>query len=57
MLGLRTTDRDNGISLEDPATAVDSPAAADGALLPRTSGVEGGTCNLTTTADAVMGGR
>ena len=32
MLGLRTTDRHNGISLEDPATAVDTVAAVDRAL-------------------------
>ena len=32
VLSLRTTDRHNGISLEDPATAVDTLAAVDGAL-------------------------
>jgi acyl-homoserine-lactone acylase len=53
VLGLRTTDRDNGLSLEDPATAVDSPLRLT-VPCAATSGVEGGACNLATTADAVM---
>ena len=54
VLGLRTTDRHNGISLEDPATAVDTPLRLT-VPCSATGGTEGSTCNLATTADAVMG--
>jgi acyl-homoserine-lactone acylase len=54
VLGLRTTDRHNGISLEDPATAVDSPLRLT-VPCTETGGAEGSACNLATTADAVMG--
>jgi acyl-homoserine-lactone acylase len=53
VLPLRTTDRDNGISLEDPATAADTPLRLT-VPCSATGGVEGAACNLTTTADAVM---
>jgi hypothetical protein len=53
VLGLRITDRDNGISLEDPATVIDTPFALR-VPCSTTPGPEGGTCNLATTADAVM---
>jgi hypothetical protein len=53
VLPLRTTDRDNGISLEDPATATDTPLRLT-VPCTATGGVEGGACNLATTADAVM---
>jgi hypothetical protein len=54
VLGLRTTDRHNGVSLEDPATAADAPLRL---TIPcaATGGPEGSTCSLATTADAVMG--
>jgi acyl-homoserine-lactone acylase len=54
VLGLRTTDRHNGISLEDPATAVDAPLRLTIPCV-ATGGPEGSTCSLATTADAVMG--
>ena len=55
VLALRITDRENGDELEYPATASDvtlsfsTPCAA-------TAGPEGGTCSLSTTADAVLPG-
>jgi secretory lipase len=55
VLGLRVTDRYNGATLNDPATVTDTPLSF---ALPcsATTGPEGGSCNLTTTADAVMSG-
>ena len=53
VLELRTTDRHNGISLEDHATVVDTPLRVTVPCSP-TGGPEGGACNIATTADAVM---
>jgi acyl-homoserine-lactone acylase len=52
VLDLRTTDHNNGISLEDPATAMDTPLRL---TIPctATGGTEGSNCNIVTTADAV----
>ena len=53
VLGLRITDRYNGELLDDPATGTDAsiPIAVP---CSSTTGPEGATCNLTTTADAVI---
>ena len=55
VLGLRITDRHNGESSAIPATAQDTPFAFNFACS-ATAGDEGGTCNVATTADAVMSG-
>jgi subtilase family protein len=55
VLMLRTTDRFNGELLEDPATAADTPLAVT-VPCSSTPGPEGGDCNVSTTADAVMAG-
>jgi hypothetical protein len=55
LLNLRITDRYNGELLEDPATTSDTPFAVT-VPCAATTGPEGGTCSISTTADAVMGG-
>jgi hypothetical protein len=55
VLGLRITDRFNGVSQAIPATAEDSPVAFN-FTCSATGGSPGGTCNVGTTADAVVGG-
>jgi hypothetical protein len=55
VLGLRITDRYNGATLNDPATVTDTPLSF-AVPCAATTGPEGGSCNLTTTADAVMSG-
>jgi acyl-homoserine-lactone acylase len=52
VLQLRITDRDNGLAREDPATLTDAPLKVT-VPCSATSGSEGGTCNIATTADAV----
>jgi hypothetical protein len=53
VLGLRITDRYNTPFLDDPATVMDAPLSF-AVPCSATTGPEGGTCNLATTADAVM---
>jgi hypothetical protein len=53
VLGLRITDLFNGEFLDDPATGTDA-AVAIAVPCSSTAGPEGATCNLSTTADAVM---
>ena len=53
VLGLRITDRYNGIQLEGPATMINTPLSFAVPCSP-TAGPEGSTCNLNTTADALM---
>jgi uncharacterized protein len=53
LLGLRITDRYNGDALAYPATADDTPFGFTVGCS-ATTGPEGGTCNVATTADAVM---
>jgi lipase/uncharacterized protein/lipase (class 2) len=53
VLGLRITDRYNGDSLDYPATLTDTPFAFN-VPCSATTGPAGGSCSLTTTADAVM---
>jgi hypothetical protein len=55
VLTLRVTDRLNGAAEVSPATATDVPLRFAIGCTP-TAGTEGGACNLTTTADAVMSG-
>jgi hypothetical protein len=55
VLTLRITDRFNGELLEDPATTVSTPVAVT-VPCSATPGPEGGDCNVSTTADAVVGG-
>ena len=55
VLTLRVTDRFNGEFLEDPATTVNTPLAVT-VPCSATPGPEGGSCSITTTADAVMAG-
>ena len=55
LLTLRITDRYNGDLLEDPATTSDTPFAVT-VPCAATTGPEGATCSVSTTADAVMGG-
>ena len=52
--GIRITDRNNGPAADIPATVIDSTFAFNMACA-ATGGAEGGTCNATTTVDAVMG--
>jgi hypothetical protein len=55
VLGLRITDRLNGTALDDPATATNlSLPFTIGCTT--TSGPEGGTCNVATTANALSSG-
>ena len=56
LLTLRITDRYNGDLLEDPATTSDTPFAVT-VPCAATTGPEGGTCSISTTADAVMARR
>jgi endoglycosylceramidase len=49
---LRITDRLNGTALSDPATAADSVLGFTASCSP-TSGSEGGTCSVATSADAI----
>ena len=56
VLVLRTTDRLNGNSLTDPATASDVPFSIPVPCMPNTDATVGSSCNLTTTADAVLAG-
>jgi hypothetical protein len=53
VLGLRTTDRLNGQFEDYPGTASDATLAFNVSCA-STVGPEGGTCNVTTTADAVL---
>jgi hypothetical protein len=55
VLMLRMTDRFNGELLEDPATTADTPLALT-VPCASTPGPEGGDCNISTTADAVLSG-
>jgi hypothetical protein len=55
VLGLRTTDRNNGADLDTPATASDSALAFNVSCSP-TAGPEGGACNVMTSADSVADG-
>jgi hypothetical protein len=52
VLGLRITDRYNGVALATPGTADDTPLAFNFACSATGTSV-GGTCNVATTADAV----
>jgi uncharacterized protein len=54
VFGVRITDRNNGPAADIPATVIDSTFAFN---MPcsATGGSEGGTCNTTTTVDAVTG--
>ena len=55
VLGLRVTDRYNGDALDYPGTVTDTPFSFN-VPCASTTGSEGGACNVSTTADAVMGG-
>jgi predicted acyl esterase len=55
VFGIRITDRNNSPAADTPATGIDSTFAFNMACS-ATSGSEGGTCNATTTVDAVTGG-
>ena len=54
VFGIRITDRNNGPAADIPATVTDSTFAFNMACS-ATGGSEGGTCNATTTVDAVTG--
>ena len=56
LLTLRMTDRWNGASLTDPATATDLPFSVPVPCIPNADATMGSSCNLTTTADAVLAG-
>jgi hypothetical protein len=56
VLELRMTDRLNGASLTDPATATDVPFSIPVPCMPNSDAAVGSSCNLTTTADAVLAG-
>jgi hypothetical protein len=56
LLPIRTTDRWNGTSLTDPATAQDTPLSVPVPCTPNGDATVGSSCNLTTTADAVLPG-
>jgi hypothetical protein len=53
VLGLRMTDRLNEVPHKVPATVMDTPLSFS-VPCASTAGGEGGTCSLTTTADAVL---
>jgi hypothetical protein len=53
VLGLRVTDRYNGEFLDDPATITDASIPVP-VSCSSTGGPEGATCNLATSADAVI---
>ena len=55
VVGLRITDRENGEEFVYPATASDVTLSFS-APCTATGGPEGGSCSLTTTADAVLPG-
>jgi hypothetical protein len=56
LLQIRSTDRWNGTSLTDPATAQDTPLSVPVPCMPNGDATVGSSCNLTTTADAVLPG-
>ena len=55
VFGIGITDRNNGPTADIPATVIDSTFAFNMSCA-ATGGSEGGTCNATTTVDAVTGG-
>jgi len=55
VLGVRTTDRNNGVAHDVAATASDSSIGINMSCS-ATTGPEGGTCNAATSVDAVTGG-
>lgn len=56
LLPIRATDKWNGTSLTDPATAQDTPLSVPVPCMPNGDATVGSTCNLSTTADAVLPG-
>jgi hypothetical protein len=56
LLPIRMTDRWNGASLTDPGTATDVPFSTAVPCMPTGDATAGSSCNLSTTADAVLAG-
>ena len=56
LMEIRMTDKLNGTSLSDPATAMNVPFSIAVPCMPNADATVGSSCNLTTTADAMLAG-